>query len=99
MKKLSALLLMCLMAIGLYAQNYTNPFFWNLMDGKTYNYILGEASGDLAYYHVLNHAAYEVDRTNAQYASNFHETDYVLSKLKEYGLQGVAVERDRKSVV
>jgi Predicted aminopeptidases len=99
MRKLTALLVLCLMAIGLYAQNYTNPFYWNLMDGKTYDYILGEASGDLAYYHVLNHAAYEVDRTNAQYASNFHETDYVLNKLKEYGLQGVAVERFGKNSV
>ena len=93
MKKLTALLIMCLTIIGLHAQNYTNPFFWNLMNEKTYDYILGEASGDMAYYHVLNMAGYEMDRTNAQYASNLHETDYVLNKLKEYGLPGATVER------
>ena len=69
------------------------------MNEKTYDFILGESSGDNAYYHVLNMAGYEMDRTNAQYASNFHETDYVVNKLKEYGLQGVAVERFGKNPV
>jgi len=99
MKKLLLLISASLMAVGAYTQNYTNPFHWNLMNEKTYDYILGESSGDQAFYHVLNIAGYEMDRSNKQYASNLHETDYVINKLKEYGLSGAKVDRVGKSTV
>lgn len=93
MKKLLFTTLMVLACSLLRAQNYTSPFYWNLLDEKTYDFIVGESSGDLSYYHVLEMAPYEKNRTKEQYETNLHETQYIVERLKEYGLEGVKIER------
>ncbi|MDR2810947.1 MAG: M28 family peptidase [Tannerellaceae bacterium] len=76
------------------AQNYTSPFTpLNLLDEHTYDLIAGEASGEQAYYHILELAPYEKDRKAEEYQGELHETTYVYGKLKEYGLPNVQVER------
>jgi len=72
---------------GLRGQSYTGPFTpLTLLPESVYDYIAGEASGEQAYYHVLELAPYEKDRPAADYASQLQETNYVFGKLQEYGL-------------
>lgn len=97
MRKLLLTLFTCVVVTNAFGQNYTTPFIWNLMDEKTYDFIVGESSGDLAYNMVLDMAGYEKDRKTKDYLGNFHETDYMLAKMKEFGLPGAAVERYNKS--
>ena len=80
--------------LGAYAQNYTSPFTpLNLLDERIYDLIAGEASGEQAYYHILELAPYEKDRKAEEYRDELHETAYVYGKLKEYGLPNAQVER------
>ncbi len=82
-----------LFGLNMFSQNYTNIFYYNLMDDKTYDYIVGESSGDLSYYQILDLAGYEKNRTNEQYKTLLHESQYILDKMNEYGLAGATVER------
>jgi hypothetical protein len=80
------------------AQNYTTPFTpSNLLPEKIYDLIVGESSGEQAYYHVMELAPYEKNRTPEEYRGDLHETKYVYGKLKEYGLPNAAVERIGKA--
>jgi hypothetical protein len=79
------------------AQNYTSPFTpLNLLDEHLYDLIAGEASGEQAYYHILELAPYEKDRKAEEYQGELRETAYVYGKLKEYGLPNAQVERPGK---
>ena len=73
-------------------QEYTGPFSHSLLDEHQYDLIVGESSGDRAYYHILDIAPYERDRKSEDYAGLFMESSYVTGKLNEYGLEGVEVE-------
>ena len=52
------------------AQNYTTPFTpkLGLLSDQTYDYIVGESSGEQAYYHILNWAPYERNRSKEEYS-------------------------------
>lgn len=97
MKKLFLTLLGAVLTLAATAQNYTGPFYWNLLNEKYYDQIVGEASGDLAFYHVLEMAPYEKDRKAEEYRTYLHETKYLIEKMKEYGLPGATVEIVGKS--
>jgi len=94
-KSLLIILLAVFSAIGaLEAQNYTTPFKpLNLLPDEVYDLILGESSGEQPYYHVLELAPFEKNRTSEEYKGDLHETKYVYGKLKEYGLPNATVER------
>jgi len=55
--------------------------------------IIGEASGERTMRHIYDLAAYNHDRLPAEYSGQFIETRYVYDKLKEYGLEGVVVNK------
>lgn len=59
-----------------------------LLPDKTIDEIIGEASGERALNHIIEMGAYIHDRPSAEYSGYFFETQYVLGKLKEYGLEG-----------
>ncbi|MDR2121142.1 MAG: DUF4910 domain-containing protein [Tannerella sp.] len=85
-------------SIAVKAQNYTTPFTpTNLLPESIYDLIVGESSGEQAYYHVMELAPYEKNRTPEEYRGDLHETKYVYGKLKEYGLPNAAVERIGKA--
>lgn len=94
MKKAATILIMALSVFmaDLKGQEYTGPFTHNLLDEHIYDLIVGESSGDRAYYHILDIAPYERDRKSEEYAGLFMESSYVTSRLKEYGLEEVGVE-------
>lgn len=94
MKKTATALIMALSVFtaDLNGQEYTGPFSHSLLDEHQYDLIVGESSGDRAYYHILDIAPYERDRKSEEYAGLFMESSYVTSRLKEYGLEEVGVE-------
>jgi aminopeptidase YwaD len=64
-----------------------------LLPSKTINELSGEASGERALNHIIEMAAYIHDRPSSEYSGQFFETDYVMGKLKEYGLEGAIVNK------
>lgn len=90
--RLTLTLLFSLMVGALAAQEYTSPFNHSLMDEKFYDLIVGESSGDRAYYHILDIAPYERDRKSEDYKGLFMESVYVVDKLKSYGFSDATTE-------
>ena len=76
------------------AQNYTTPFTpkLGLLNEQTYDYIVGESSGEQAYYHVLNWAPYERNRSKEEYSGKYEEEIYIAQRFKEYGLPNAQIE-------
>lgn len=88
----SLILALSLLSADLKGQEYTTPFNHSLMDEFHYDLIVGESSGDRAYYHIMDIAPYERDRKSSDYSGLFMESSYVAGKLREYGLDEVEVE-------
>lgn len=65
----------------------------SLLPGKMVSEFIGEASGERAMNHIIELAAYIHDRPASEYSGYFFETEYVVSKLKEYGLEDVKVNK------
>ena len=72
------------------AQNST---YRSLLPERVMDEIIGEASGETAMSHIIEMGAYNHNRPASEYSGNFLETDYVISKLKEYGLEDIIVKR------
>lgn len=83
----AAVLFLCLTVIG---QNSTPR---TLLPENIIDEMIGEASGERAINHIYEMAAYIHDRPAAEYSGYFFETQYVLDKMKEYGLEGVVVNK------
>ena len=90
--------LICLVGLALSVmtakgQNYTTPFNHCLLDEKVYDQLVGESSGEQAYYHILDIAPYERDRQASDYSGLFMESKYVVNLLKSYGIDNATVEQ------
>lgn len=90
--RLTIALFLSFMMTGLMGQEYTGPFNHSLMDEKYYDLIVGESSGDRAFYHILDIAPYERDRKSEDYKGLFMESVYVVDKLKSYGFADATTE-------
>jgi aminopeptidase YwaD len=64
-----------------------------LLPQKIIDELIGEASGERAMNHIIEMAAYIHDRPISEYSGYFFETQYILDKLKEYGLEGAVVNK------
>ena len=95
MKKIALTLSMffSLLVTPMMGQEYTGPFNHSLMAEKYYDLIVGESSGDRAYYHILDIAPYERDRKSEDYKGLFMESKYVVDKLKGYGFADATTEQ------
>lgn len=87
MKRLSTSILITL-ALNLYA-TAQNSVPRALLPENTVYQLIGEASGERAMNHIIEMAGYIHDRPASEYSGQFFETDYIMNKLKEYGLEGV----------
>jgi len=59
--------------------------------------IIGEASGETSFNHILEMSSYNRDRPTEEYATTLLEAEYVYGKLVEYGLEGANIERFKSS--
>jgi aminopeptidase YwaD len=64
-----------------------------LLPGNIIDEMIGEASGERAMNHIYEMAAYIHDRPATEYSGYFFETQYVLGRLQEYGLEGAVVNK------
>ena len=95
--KLTLTLVLSLIITNLMGQEYTSPFTHSLMNEKVYDLIVGESSGDRAYYYIMDIAPYERDRKSSDYKGLFMESVYVVDKLKEAGFADAKTELVGKS--
>ena len=65
----------------------------SLLSGNIIDEIIGEASGERAINHIYELAAYNHDRLAEEYSGYFIETRYIYDRLKEYGLEGVVIDK------
>lgn len=77
-------------ALTAFSQNSTPR---TLLPENIIDELIGEASGERAMNHIYEMAAYIHDRPASEYSGYFFETQYVLDKLKEYGLEGAVVNK------
>ncbi len=90
--ELAVALLLAFIAANLHGQEYTGPFTHSLMSERVYDLIVGESSGDRAFYYIMDIAPYERDRKSADYKGLFMESEYVVGKLKEAGIENARTE-------
>ena len=84
-QRLTLALVLSFFFTALAAQEYTGPFAHSLMNDKVYDLIVGESSGDRAFYYIMDMAPYERDRKSSDYSGLFMESKYVVEKLKAAG--------------
>ena len=68
---------------------------WTFLPQARMDEIVGEASGETAFNHVMAMCGFPRDRKSAEYAGTFAEAQYVLDRLKEYGLAEAAIRATR----
>jgi len=83
-------------ALTLSAQINTSSV-WMMMPEKTYDYIVGEASGERALRSIMEMASYERNRTHEEYNGTLHEIAYMMKMLQAYGLDNVRLENVAKA--
>lgn len=94
MKALRLPLFFLLLAAAVQVQAQFSPNYqWTLLNQSVMDEIIGEASGETAYNHILEMGAYNRNRPLSEYQTMLWEAEYVLSKLHEYGFQDAKVER------
>jgi hypothetical protein len=75
-------------AISQYPVNYQ----YTLLPEKVIDQIIVSASGELAMLHVNNLAPYSRPRRNSELPGNLAESDYVMGKLREYGIRKYSLD-------
>lgn len=92
MKKLFLYGLLTFLILGANAQN--TPFYqWTLLNQKMMDEIIGEASGETAFNHIMEMGGYTRARTSQELTTTLFETQYIMDKLKEYGIKTARLER------
>lgn len=66
---------------------------WTLLDQKYMDQIIGEASGETALAHDIEMGGYTRNRLSNEYKTMLWESQYIIDKLKEYGIAEAKLER------
>ncbi|MBN1938584.1 MAG: M28 family peptidase [Candidatus Aminicenantes bacterium] len=82
-----------ILAAGLGLAQMTSWHQWTFLPSDQMDEIIGEISGETAYHHIIGLAAFARDRKPEEFAGMFGEAQYVLDRLKEYGLADAAIVR------
>jgi len=93
MKSKSILFCLVIFAFSIFKAEAQNSTYHSLLPERVMDQIIGEASGETAMTHIIEMGAYNHDRPASEYSGNFFETDYVISKLREYGLEDIIINR------
>ncbi|MFA6128681.1 MAG: DUF4910 domain-containing protein [Bacteroidales bacterium] len=92
MKNLLFAGLFTLCSLGAGAQ--ITPFYqWTLLNQKVMDEIIGEASGETAFNHIIEMGGYTRARSSQELTSTLFEAQYIMDKLKEYGIKSAKLER------
>jgi len=77
---------------GSASAQYTPWLYWTLLPKEHMDEIVGEASGETALATIIDINGYNRDRLSEEYAGPFVETQIVLKRLKQYGIQAELVK-------
>ena len=92
--KRPVLLTSAILVAALAAAAQMTPWLqWTFLPQARMDEIIGEASGETATNHVMAMCGFPRDRKSAEYTGTFAEAQYVLDRLKEYGLADAAILR------
>lgn len=72
---------------------------WGILPENIIDCIIGESSGERAYNHIAELSEYNRQRDLSEFRGTLMESQYVVDKLKEYGLDDVKVERFEKESI
>jgi len=86
-------LLVAVVAVLAAAAQMTPWLQWTFLPQARVDEIIGEASGETAANHVMAMCGFPRNRKSTEYAATFAEAQYVLDRLKEYGLAEAAILR------
>ncbi len=82
---------------GVTLKSYTQFPSWHqytiLSSSNTADLIIGEASGERAFQHIVEMAGYARLRDISEFSGDLMETEYLVKRLTEYGLKNVNVHR------
>ena len=80
------------LAVGAMAQSVPH-YQWTLLDKKLMDQVIGEASGETALAHDIEMGGYTRNRLSKEYQTVLWESQYVMDKLKEFGIANAQLER------
>ncbi|MFQ5751143.1 MAG: DUF4910 domain-containing protein [bacterium] len=92
-KTLMMLSMILAMTVGSVSAQLTPWHPWTFLPENQIDEMIGEVSGELALSHIIEMAGYNRNRPESEYAGMFWEAEYVLTKMKEYGLSGAKIDR------
>jgi aminopeptidase YwaD len=81
------------LAAGFGAAQMTSWHQWTFLPSAQMDEIIGEISGETAFHHIVAMDAFARDRKPEEYAGTFWEAQYVLDRLREYGLADAEIVR------
>jgi aminopeptidase YwaD len=76
---------------------YPVNYQYTLLPSRITDEIIGASSGDLAMLHIIKLAGYNRPRTDEEYRNFPEETNYVIEKLKQYGIDNYKIEKFGRS--
>jgi aminopeptidase YwaD len=83
-----------LLIISSLAMAQINPWkIWTFLSEKEMAEIIGETSGETALNTIMATGGYNRNRQAAEYQGTFYEAEFVLNKLKQYGLKDARIDR------
>jgi aminopeptidase YwaD len=86
-----------ILSFGVAKSQFAYYYQWGLLPDNVIDYFIGEASGEMAYNHIAELSDYNRNRTASEFSGNLMESQYVIDKLKEYGLSDVKIEKFEKT--
>jgi len=90
----NSLILTFLLFFGLkVAAQFTPHYQWTLLEKKLMDQIIGEASGETALAYDIEMAGYTRNRLSDEYKTVLWESQFVMDKLKEFGISSARLER------
>ena len=92
-KRLSLLALSALLYVIPASAQMTPWLQWTFLPQARMDEIVGEASGETAVNHVMAMCGFPRNRPSSEYAGTLAEAQYVLDRLKDYGLADSAIVR------
>jgi aminopeptidase YwaD len=96
MKNIRNLLMLTgMLALAVYSgwAQFTPHYQWTLLEKKLMDQIIGEASGESALAYDIEMAGYTRNRLSKEYQTVLWESQYVMDKLKEFGITNAQLER------
>lgn len=96
MKKFIVLATLILLSTTAFSQwNYYNQY--GLLPETILDEMIGEASGEQAFNHIIEMSAYNRPRPVEEYATTLMEAKYVVEMLHSYGIENAKIERVGKT--